>query len=210
MTFSAAVEAYRPLFQAATCDLPIDFILDWAEKESGGDACNLTTSAGFDEIGLLQFGPADLPIAGYTENQIRENCNDPSFVVQSSIDYLHNLRDLAHQDLQSIGTDWDESTPDFWSLVRLKHAEGPHQAVRLAEAASNLGYPPTNWDEFVNNSTHNPHWVAVAAEDGSWAAGFQSACSMFAKPWVLPVVMLVGIAFGAFLYERRVRVGHGA
>lgn len=211
MTFPAAVESWRSLFASAACDLPTDFILRWIERESAGLPCNLETATGQDEIGLLQIMvPNDTSLIGIDESTLRQHCNgqsttadwnsdDINIAVSSSVAYIRALRDLAHAYLQSVGTDWDESTPDFWSLVRLMHAEGIHQQSRLQDAASTLGRPPSSWDEFVMNSSHSTHWVNVAADDGAYAAGFSPSCTN----WIALGFGLVGLALGVWLYRRQ-------
>lgn len=184
MPFPSNVERWRSLATAFAADAPPDFTLDWLTKESGGNRCNLTTSAGFNEVGLWQLDNGNMARAGTDMETLRNGCSGQQDVsnspddnlkaMSSGIDYVKSLKALTHDQLRSAGADWDESDPGFWALVRLQHAAG-EGAVRswLAAATQNLGRGPTNWDEFTSASGNaSNHWVQVAAENGSWAQGW--------------------------------------
>lgn len=184
MAFRASVEQWRSLVSQYAADAPTDFLLDWMDKESGGNRCNLTTSAGFNETGLFQLDNGNAAMAGVDPATLRNGCagqtdtsgtsDDQTLAVSSGVAYIKALKALTHQELLAGGTDWDESTADFWSLVRLQHAAGTGAVSHwLAAATANLGQGPTNWADFVSagGATGN-HWIAVAAENGSWGAGF--------------------------------------
>jgi hypothetical protein len=181
MAFSQRVEDLRPIAEAFVADAPADFLLDWIQKESNGNRCNFTTSAGFPEVGLFQLDPGNMAMAGTDQATLRSGCDgqvdngtadDLITAMSTGVDYVNALKALAHQKLDSVGVDWDESTADFWSLVRFEHANGLAAADGLlARAANNLGRGPTGWDELIANGGRN-HWTDVAAENGAWAAGY--------------------------------------
>jgi hypothetical protein len=194
MTFSQRVEDWRLIAEAFAADAPTDFLLDWIAKESGGNRCNLTTSAGFPEVGLLQLDPGNMARAGTDQATLRSGCygqtdngtaDDQITAMSTGVDYVNALKALAHQKLSSVGVDWDESTADFWSLVRLLHAAGESAADSwLGIAVANLGRGPQSWDEFIANGccdgrgqNYFSHWTGVAAENGTWGAGYMKPSS---------------------------------
>lgn len=184
MAFQASVEKWRALASQYAADAPTDFMLDWMSKESGGNRCNLTTSAGFNEVGLFQLDAGNAAMAGVDLGTLRNGCtgqtdtsgtdDDQTLAVSSGVDYVKALKALTHQRLTNAGADWDESTADFWSIVRLQHAAGTGAMANwLAAATANLGRGPANWSEFVSASgAQGNHWIDVSAENGSWGAGF--------------------------------------
>jgi hypothetical protein len=185
MPFRSSVEAWRPLANAYAADAPADFLLQWIDGESGGNRCNLTTSAGFPEVGLFQLDPGNAAMAGIDQNQLRANCDgqvdrgtdeDRQFAMASGVEYVKALKILAHAKLQAVGTDWAESTPDFWALVRLQFSAGAGATDKwLAQATAALGRGPASWDEFVANVTPSQyfnHWSEVAFANGQYGAGY--------------------------------------
>jgi hypothetical protein len=185
MPFRASVEAWRPLADAYAADAPADFLLSWIDTESGGNRCNLTTGAGFPEVGLFQLDPGNAAVAGVDQSRLQANCAgqvdrgtdaDREFAMASGVEYVKALKILAHARLQAVGTDWDESTPDFWSLVRLQFSAGGGATEKwLGQAAQALGRGPANWAEFVANVTPSQyfnHWSDVAFANGQYGAGY--------------------------------------
>ncbi len=184
--FRDSVEYWRTFAEAFADVAPTDFLLDWIDKESGGNRCNLTTSLSFHEVGLFQLDPGNMARAGTDEPTLRSGCNgqtdngtadDQLNAMATGVAYVDALKALAHQKLANVGVDWDESTADFWALVRMEHAagEGAVDAI-LARAASMLGRGPTGWDELIANGGRT-HWTDVSAENGSWGAGFAGSSS---------------------------------
>lgn len=217
MAFQASVEQWRDLASQYAADAPIDFMLDWMSKESGGNRCNLTTSVGFNEVGLFQLDAGNAAMGGVDLGTLRNGCtgqtdtsgtsDDLTLAVSSGVAYIKALKALTHQQLIAGGTDWDESTADFWSLVRLQHARGTGGvATWLAAANANLGRGPVNWAEFVSASgaTGN-HWIDVSAENGSWGAGFAPTfldTILGANSSWLLVAGVIGLVAGAWLTTR--------
>lgn len=219
MAFQASVEQWRALASQYAADAPTDFMLDWISKESSGNRCNLTTSAGFSEVGLFQLDAGNAAMGGVDLGTLRNGCtgqtdtsgtsDDLTLAMSSGVDYIKALKALVHQRLSSAGTDWDESTPDFWALVRLCHAAGTGaMASWLGAATANLGRGPANWDEFVSASgASGNHWIAVSAENGSWGAGFAPTfldTILGANSSWLVVAGLIGFFAGAWFTTTRI------
>jgi hypothetical protein len=214
VAFRDPVEFWRPYADAFNGDVPTDFTLDWIDKESGGNRCNFTSSAGFPEVGILQLDPGNMAMAGTDQETLRAGCtgqfdasgtpDDLNRAMSTGIDYIKALKNLTHGKV-----DWPENSTDFWSLVRLQHAAGIGATDQsLAIAKNNLGRAPANWDEFIANGCCPPgrfsHWADVAAENGSWAAGFQpSVLATFSSPKWLTWLGLAATLLGAWWFERR-------
>jgi hypothetical protein len=227
MAFSPRVEVWRPLAAQFTADAPTDFLLDWIEKESGGNRCNLTTSAGFPEVGLFQLDPGNMREAGTDQDALRAGCdgqndvgtaNDQLVAMSTGVDYIKALKALAHQKLSNLGVDWSEGDPGFWSLVRLQHAAGESAVDSwLNIAATNLGRGPQNWDEFIANGCcdgrgrgYFDHWTNVAAEDGAWAQGWvpsTNAGGLTRGEIVLISITSIVAMIGAIYFDRWLNVG---
>lgn len=223
MTFEPAVEMWRPLFDARGTDINTDFILDWGQRESGGNPCNLETSTGSDETGFLQLmTPHDLAAAGTSEDRTHPvppciagrnshatladlTDEQAGWQVDDSISFINAMRDQAHAQLDAVGASWPEQSADFWSLVRLMHAL-PAAAGALQAAAASLGRAPSSWAEMRQFASQTPgyiggweHWLDVAEENGAWGAGGGGGMS---KSWMLPIAAIAGLVVGALLYKR--------
>ena len=214
MAFSARVEAWRLFAEMFAADAPADYLLDWIEKESSGNRCNLTTSAGFPEVGLFQLDPGNAARAGTDQATLRSGCegqsdngtdDDKLVAMSTGVEYIKALKALAHQKLSNVDVDWDESTVGFWSLVRLQHAAG-EGAVNfwLKQAAQNLGRGPKDWDEFIANGRGDgrgqfDHWTNVAAENGAWAEGFSGSGSSGGRLTTIEKILVAGAAIAGLI-----------
>lgn len=202
MPFSPRVEAWRPLAEAFSDDAPTDFLLAWIGPESGGNRCNLTTSAGFREVGLFQLDPDNARAAGVDQDALRVNCDgqvdrgtdqDRIFAMASGVEYIKYLKGTTHKKLQAVGVDWDESTADFWSLLRLQFAAGTGAVTTwLTQVAQKLGRGPASWDEFVANGPRGTqrfdHWTQVSATNGQYGAGYKGGGRGLTRGEVIMVV----------------------
>jgi len=221
VAFPDAVEQWRPYQDQFSGDVPTDWALDWMRTESGGNRCNVTTSAGFPEAGLFQLDPGNATMAGVTQDQILSGCqngrdvgtdSDRMFAVSSGVDYIKVLKSMAHAKLQNAGTDWSESTPDFWALVRLQFSAGLGAVdTWLAASVDSLGRGPQNWDEFVSSSgAAGNHWIDVAEANGALAAGFVGSPfgSVTTGDLVLAGIAAVLGVIGAYYLQRRLFIAH--
>src|SRR5271163_997129 len=155
MTFNATTEAWRPTVQAYAGDLPIEFLMAWIYRESNGSPCSWTK---YQEAGIFQLMPPDNvtqggttlalihpvpPCAAGAQTSIWFNDLSPDQAneqVRSGVQYVNYARTRAHQFLTANGgQDWDESTTDFWTLVKYYHNLPGTIAAGLAAAAVDLG-----------------------------------------------------------------------
>jgi hypothetical protein len=207
MAFSDSVEQWRAIQDQFSGEVPTDYALDWMRSESGGNRCNVTTSAGFPEVGLFQLDPGNANMAGVTQDQLLVGCqngrdvsgsaDDRLLAVSSGVDYIKALKSRTHAQLQAVGVDWDEGTADFWAAVRVQFSAGLGAFDSwLTAATSSLGRGPANWDEFVSSSgAAGNHWIDVAAANGAYGAGFVSLPSFLSGYALTPTeIVLVGLA----------------
>lgn len=248
-TFRALPELWRKYFVVAAPDIPTDFLVAWIDKESGGNMCNWTGPA-YREAGIFQLMPAkngapdagsgsNVEIAGTTYEALRSACvpdasnvfsHDPSLEekqvqVDSGIRYVRWCMDQARKALAAVGATWDETSADFWKMVKLAHTL-PSLFGGLATAAAALGHPPANWQEFVDNGAGtmfggakwlpNADWVGQYGVGGGASNPIQQGIQQsIAKTQILveglglsPVeigLAILGVALGGFgaLYFNR-------
>ncbi len=157
--FPSSVEAWRSLLERYRGDIPINFLLAWLAKESGGNPCSWTS---LREAGIFQLMQGDNQnVAGVTEAQLRASCigetqqsarnlttAEAELQVASGMQYVRWARDVARQKLAAAGAKWSESSTDFWKMVKLVHAYPGYINGWLAAATSKFGRPPASWDEF--------------------------------------------------------------
>lgn len=186
--FPAMVEYWRGPLTPYASDLPMDFLLAWIQRESGGNPCSYTT---LRESGIFQLMPPDnTNTGGTTEAALRAACSGSSQSmarqltdaeideqVRSGIQYVQAMRAAAHRKLDAAGVPWGEDTADFWKIVKLQHAYPGPTATWLNAATQALGRAPANWDEMVQYGVpaggyqgviDNANWV------GSYGVGFFS------------------------------------
>lgn len=183
LPFPSSVEAWRSLLDRYRGDIPLDYLLAWLQKESGGDPCSYTS---LRESGIFQLMPPDnTNVAGTTEAALRAACSggsgsltrnltdaEANLQVASGIQYVRWARDQARRKLAAAGASWSESSPDFWAMVKLQHAYPAPTAGWLAAATAKYGRPPQNWAEFrsaidgFSGVLDNAEWVGFRANPG--------------------------------------------
>lgn len=211
-TFPASVEQWRDRVTSAAGDLPVEWLLAWIAKESGGNPCSYTQ---YRESGIFQLMPGSNMAAGNTtEAELRAACTGSSqkatrqltsdeldVQVQSGIDYIDNYaRPTAHRFLDAAGANWPESTADFWTMVKMVfNLPGPI-AGWLANATTQLGHPPATWAEL--RSTINGY--AVPLDNAEWvgAYGDGGGSGTSSTNTLLLVGGLAAIAFLTWRYAR--------
>lgn len=215
MAFPQSVERWRSRAERFSAIAPTDYLLDWIRTESGGNRCNLTTSAGFPEVGLFQLDPGNAATAGTSHEVLRRGCSgqqdvDPSdenldTAMQTGVDYVNRVKAATHARLRDVGTDWEESDPGFWALVRLTFSAGTGAVTSwLRTAAQSLGRGPIDWDEFVSASgASGNHWVSVAADNALNAVGWQPPGLFGGGRGLVWLAGIFGVIGGAVLFERR-------
>lgn len=213
MAFSRSVEVWRPLAERYVNDAPTDFLLDWIRGESGGNRCNLTTSAGFPEVGLFQLDSSNASAAGIDQDVLRQGCSgstdngsdaDRELAMSSGVAYINYLKQLAHSRLQIFGTDWSESDPGFWAFVRYHFSAGTGAAQSaLSRATSALGHAPSSWTELVAYGSPSAHWAEVATANGEFARGWTGGGGTISRGEIV-LMAIAGIAgvVAALRFER--------
>lgn len=179
--FEPAVEQWRDRVSAAADDLPVDFLLAWIKRESGGNVCSYTS---YGESGIFQLMPGDnMNQGGTTEARLRPACSGQSMTraftsdeldeqVRSGIQYIKVMRDAARRKLAAAGVNWSEDSADFWRVVKLQHAYPGPTAAWLAGATAALGHPPATWAEMrstisgYDSVLNNAEWVGGYGEGG--------------------------------------------
>jgi hypothetical protein len=159
--FPAPVEAWRSLIEkeADGSGVPIAFLLAWVQHESYGNPCSVGIPG--KEAGIAQTYHPDDDRFGATFDQLRAACvpdtqklarsltaDEKALHVTSLVAYVKNARDVARRQLASAGITWPESSPDFWNLVKLRHALPAWGADYLGPSCDALGHPPATWAEF--------------------------------------------------------------
>ncbi len=211
MAFSQAVEAWRSLAAEYSSDAPTDYLLDWIRTESGGNRCDLTTSAGFPEVGLFQLDPSNAAAAGTDHTTLRQGCNgnqdvgsegDRRTAMATGVAYVNELKRRTKTKLEAVGSSWPETDPGFWAFVRLQFSAGEGAAKHwLSLATQALGRGPANWAEFVEASgAGSNHWIGVSAANAQYAVGFSPSISK--QKVALWLFGVLGFLAGAVFYDR--------
>lgn len=181
-TFSPTTEAWRPLVESYAGDIPVNFLMAWIERESGGNPCSYTSMG---EAGLFQLMPPDnIAQAGTSVGALRAACvgstqqrsraltvDEMNEQVRSGVQYVNAMRAIAHAKLDANGVDWSEDSPDFWQFVKLQHAYPGPSSGWLANATMQLGAPPANWAEMRSTISGYDTVLANAEWVGAFGAG---------------------------------------
>lgn len=209
-SWPASVEQWRPLLQKYAGGIPIEFLLAWISRESGGNPCSYTT---LHEAGIWQLMPPDNTArAGTTEAALRAYCvgstqqaarpltqDELDEQVRSGIQYINYARQLAHSVVP-----WSESNPDFWKMVKMVHvaparvtAYGPG-SISWADFVSRVQNTPASW-------TNNADWVgSFGVGGGGIGATISDAVAGVRGLGPVGWLAIGGIAVaGALVYRQR-------
>lgn len=158
-TFRPSVEAWRDVVaRHSTGIAPVDFVLSWIDRESGGNVCSLGIPG--VEAGLFQtYHPSDDRF-GATFDQLRSACSGSTQVrpllpeemetqVRVGLNLIKSLKDRARAMLDRVGIGWSQASTDFWSFVKLGHGLPAMQSDLLPIIVAQLGRAPRNWSEFA-------------------------------------------------------------
>ena len=149
------VESWRPLVTEMAGDMPVEVLLRWIKRESGGNPCATGKIVNGQSIenGLFQlYSPDDDHLA--TPAQLHgsfcsgQTCtrdltlDEARIQVASGLAYVRNCRDRARAQLKQAGVTWDENGKDFWSLVKMQHnlPSVPKQYIPQLR--------PSSWSDF--------------------------------------------------------------
>ena len=159
------VESWRPLVTEMAGDIPVEVLLRWIKRESGGNPCATgapaKTGGGSIENGIFQlYSPDDDHFAtpaqlhgSFCSGQtcIRDLTPDEARIqVASGIAQVNSLRNLARAHLKGAGAVWQEGGSDFWSLVKMEHN------IPVACRDYLKALRPASWSEFKAGVLKNP------------------------------------------------------
>lgn len=159
--FPAPVEAWRTRIDTASAGMgiPIEFLLTWVQFESYGNPCSVGIPK--VEAGIAQTYHPDDDRFGATFDELRAACvegtqelarplteDEKDLQVKSLVGLVKGARDGARGNMARAGVTWSESSPDFWKLVKLRHALPAFAGDYLVPCAADLGHPPATWAEF--------------------------------------------------------------
>lgn len=223
--FRSSVEAWRPLVTQFAAGKPVDFLLRWIDKESGGNPCSFTK---LRESGIIQLDPSNQVTVG--TNEATMHPIPPCSAGVQTTKYLSNLTadqaytqidrgfayidwciDYAREKLAAAGYNWDENSTSFWSMVKMVHVAPARIPVMLAQGlACNAGTPPADWDAlmFCGPFPNTPQsWTDNAGDVGSYATGLKAFGSWPTWVWVgIGVVGAVGAVWAYGRYKDRLPV----
>jgi hypothetical protein len=177
MPFPPQVEQWRGLLRRLGPELPIDFMLAWLFKESGGNPC--ATGIPGVEAGIFQtFHPSDDRF-GATFSQLRAACSGGSLTrpltadeaelqARVGVNFLRGKIAAARGHFAAGGMRPSTSSADFWIGVKQEHAL-PCVMGEIPRVAARLGRPPRSWDEFRSQLMATP------------ASGMGQGCANFAN-----------------------------
>jgi hypothetical protein len=169
------VESWRPLVTEMAGDIPVEVLLRWIKRESGGNPCATGAPAksggGSIENGIFQlYSPDDDRFAtpaqlhgAFCSGQtcIRDlTLEEARIQVASGIAQVNSLRNLARAHLKGAGVVWEEVGSDFWSLVKMEH----NVPVVCRDYLKNVR--PTSWSEFKAGVLKNPPQKYSGTIDG--------------------------------------------
>lgn len=181
--FPAPVEAWRSLIErkATGTDVPVDFLLTWVRYESYGNPCALGIPG--KEAGIAQTYHPDDDRYGATFDELRAPCvpgkqeraraltsAEKDLQVGSLVALVKGARDATRAHMARAGVTWPESSPDFWKLVKLRHALPAWGANYLIPCGKDLGHPPATFAEFRE-------WIEGLSEEQV------IAINSHVKPW---------------------------
>jgi hypothetical protein len=168
--FRGTAEDWRPLAETMAGDIPIDFIIAWIDKESGGNPCNETPDPNLREVGIGQWCSAgdcadNLTMAGstYAAQHPSPPCvqgantyatygmltpQQQTDQMQALVTYINAARSRVDDLLSAAGTIWIDNGEDYWKLVKMIHALPGAIASGLAACTAATGQPCNDWDGF--------------------------------------------------------------
>lgn len=121
---------------------PVDFLLSWIDKESGGDVSEVTY---LGERGLFQEHPAEKGILGLSDEDFERLTTDPAFSLATGVRHAKLYAVFTKRFLAEVGTEWHGR--DFWKLVKLHHGAFSIPKYTLNAFKKQYGRAPETWDE---------------------------------------------------------------
>lgn len=205
--FRASVEAWRSLVTQYANGKPVEFLLAWLDRESGGNPCDYTK---LFEAGIGQLDPSNMASVGTSVDEqhpsppcvpgVRTISSFDALTDQQRVwqvvpwlDYVDQQIDRARTNLAQYGYAWSESSTSFWSMVKWGHIAPAYIPRILAQGIiCNGGVPPADYDTLMACNPSLPtNWVDNGRKVGSYATGFK---------WfgVIPTWFAVGLGIAGF------------
>lgn len=227
--FRSSVEAWRPLVTQLANGKPIEFLLAWLDKESGGFPCDYTYK---NEAGIGQLDPSNMVSVGTNVGEQHPSpcpsialgcvykgpCPASSHAIKYSdltddqrvkqvqpwLDYVDKCIERAQTGLAQYGYNWPDTSTSFWSMVKMGHVAPARIPVMLAQGLGcNLGNPPADWDAlmFCGPFPDTPQsWTDNAGSVGSYATGLKAFGTWPA--WIPIALGIAGVIGAAWAYNR--------
>lgn len=230
--FRSSVEAWRPLVTSLSNGKPVEFLLAWLDKESGGYPCDYTY---LGEAGIGQLDSSNMASVGTNASEQHPTGPCPSIALgcvykgacpasSHAVGYgdltddqrtLQAVPWLAYVDLQierartnlaQYGYSWPENTTSFWSLVKMGHVAPARIPVMLAQGlVCNAGTPPADWDSLIacGPFPNTPqNWIDNATTVGNYATGLKLFGSV---PTWFAVTLGIGSLFAVIFAARTLK-----
>lgn len=173
MAWATSVEKWRPLVAKHNNNLPIEFLLAWIAKESGGNPASL---GAITEVGIFQIDMQDGPRYGGTLESLHRNFAAPSsqtllrpltdaekvLQVTTGVAMVADYRDRSRARLAEVYANWPEGSSDFWSLVKWHHNLPAYTKPLLRDYVAANGAPPGTFDAWAAwvNGGDRPSYVS--------------------------------------------------
>lgn len=174
--FKGSVEDWRPLVTQLANGKPVDFLLGWMNRESGGNPCDYTylresgvfqleypdnlTAGGTSEAGqhpsppcIAWSGPSSCvkggPCPARTIAYYSSLTPDQAYEqIRGGLQFIDYLVSKTDYELAQNGYTWDTTSSGYWTMVKMHHNWPAAIPNALMYAASKLGYAPPDWDSF--------------------------------------------------------------
>lgn len=230
--FRSSVEAWRPLTTQLANGKPIEFLMAWLDKESGGYPCDYTY---LGEAGIGQLDPNNMASVGTNVSEQHPTGPCPSISlgcapapgpcpasshaikysdltddqrvkqVQPWLDYVDKCIDKASSELAAHGySNWTPDTTSFWSMVKMGHVAPARIPTMLAQGlACNLGNPPADWDALMFCGPF-PNTPQSWTDNAGSVGSYATGLKLFGSiPTWIPITLgVLGVIAATWSYKR--------
>lgn len=136
-------------------DIPMWLVLGWIQAESGGRMNDLTTSAGFSEVGLFQISAGEAKRLGVDTERVLV---DLDYSIESGL----NLIRMRQSDIDNILPKYPTLSGAFargsdmyWRLVMLAFSAGHASVNQYLSVMSSQNFVPRSWGDFLTWASKN-------------------------------------------------------
>jgi hypothetical protein len=184
-SWAPTVERWRPFALKYLPSVPVDFILAWIKRESGG---RITKPTSLNERGILQVHPdeaTDMGLSSAEFNQLLVMEDSPSYNAAEhfriSAKLVFYKQKVAETYAKRYGLNWTGSS--FWTYVKLIHGLPAIASKGMAAFVDALKRPPVSFAEFATwlrakrwayagwDADRVSKILANAEDTGKWATG---------------------------------------